>query len=68
MSHGYSPLASISAARGRISPSTICRIVSRKSLYSCGRSYTSVVVALMSVIVEPSNGVYPSARVGKLRP
>ena len=38
MSHGYSPVASISAARGRTFSSTICRIVSRKSLCSCGRS------------------------------
>jgi hypothetical protein len=38
MSCGYSPLASISAARGRTFSSTIWRIVSRKSLYSCGRS------------------------------
>ena len=38
MSHGYSPVASISAARGRDPLATIWRIVSRKSLCSCGRS------------------------------
>ena len=38
MSHGYSPVASISAARGRILPSTISRITSRKSRISCGSS------------------------------
>ena len=38
MSWGYSPLASISAARGRMLPSTMSRIVSRKSRISCGIS------------------------------
>ena len=38
MSCGYSPLSSISAARGRMLPSTMSRIVSRKSRISCGIS------------------------------
>src|SRR3954452_3035037 len=45
MSHGYSPVASISAARGATFSVTICRIVSRKSLCSAGRSYVSEVAA-----------------------
>ena len=38
MSQGYSPVASISAARGRIFASTTSRITSRKSRISCGSS------------------------------
>ena len=38
MSHGYSSVRSISAARGAICSAAIWRIVSRKSLCSCGRS------------------------------
>src|SRR3954470_11642351 len=45
MSHGYSLVASISAARGATFSVTICRIVSRKSLCSAGRSYVSDVAA-----------------------
>src|SRR3954453_1666523 len=45
MSHGYSPVRSISAARGATFSVTICRIVSRKSLCSAGRSYVSDVAA-----------------------
>ena len=39
MSHGYSVLASISAARGATRSRTICRIVSRKSICSGVSSY-----------------------------
>ena len=35
-SHGYSPVRSISAARGAISPATSSRMVCWKSLNSCG--------------------------------
>ena len=38
MSQGYSPVASISAARGATRCATICRMVSRNSLCSAGRS------------------------------
>ena len=37
-SHGYSPLRSMSAARGAMRPLTIARIPSRKSRCSCGTS------------------------------
>src|SRR4051812_50202624 len=56
MSHGYSAVASISAARGATRSRTIWRIVSRKSNCSWVSEYVST--AVVGIAVQVSGGPF----------